>query len=68
MVSYYFALHLFDGINVNLKRVFITNSTQIGLLCINALGTSRIEDSVFTYSNYRLLEDYMHGEVTCSDW
>ena len=63
MLSQYFALHVFDGMDVNLKRVFITNSTQIGLLCINVLGTSRIEDSVFTYSNYRLLEDYMHGEV-----
>ena len=67
MVSHYYALHLFDGINVNLKRVFITNSTQTGLLYINVLGTSRIEDSVFTYSNYRLLEDYMRGEVRCSD-
>ena len=67
MMSQYFALHLFDGINVNLKRVFITNSTQTGLLCINTLGTTHIEDSVFTYSNYRLLEDYMRGEVICSD-
>ena len=63
MVPLYYALHVFDGINVSLKRVCITNSTQIGLLCINVLGTSRIEDSVFTYSNYRLLEDYMRGEV-----
>ena len=67
MVSHYYALHLFDGINVNLKSVFIINSTQIGLLCFNLWGTSRIEDSVFTHSNYRLLEDYMHGEVNCSD-
>ena len=66
MMSNHYALHMFDGINVNLKRVFITNSSQTGLLCISVLGTSRIEDSVFTHSNYGLLEDYMRGEVRCS--
>ena len=66
MVSHYYALHLFEGINVSLNRIIITNSTQIGLLCFNLLGTSHIRDSVFTYSNYRLLEDYMHGKVNCS--
>ena len=60
----------FEMVNVNLRFLFIINSTQIGLLCINVLGTSAIQDSVFTHSNYRLLEKYMQGEVECSmdDW
>ena len=62
----YFALHILEGFNVNLSFLFITNSTQIGLLCINLLGTSGIHDSVITHSNYRLLERYMQGEVECS--
>ena len=62
----YFALHILEGFNVNLRFLVITNSTQIGLLCINLLGTSHIEDSVITHSNYRLLEKYMQGEVKCS--
>ena len=51
----YFALHVFEGVNVSLSFLFITNSTQIGLLCVNACGTSGIHDSVITHSNYRLL-------------
>ena len=62
----YFALHISEGVNVRLSFLFITNSTQIGLLCVNLLGTSGIHDSVITYSNYRLLEKYMRGEVECS--
>ena len=62
----YFALHIIEGINVSLSFIFITNSTQVGLLCINLLGTSGIHDSVITYSNYRVLEKYMQGEVECS--
>ena len=61
----YFALHISEGVNVRLSFLFITNSTQIGLLCINLLGTSGIHDSVITHSNYRLLEKYMQGEVEC---
>lgn len=34
----YFALHLSEGFNVNLSHLFITNSTQVGLLCINLRG------------------------------
>ena len=48
--------------NVSLSFLFITNSSQIGLLCINLLGISRIQDSVITHSNYRLLK----GKVDCS--
>ena len=66
LVFVYFALHIQEGINVSLSFIFITNSTQIGLLCINLLGTSGIQDSVFTRSNYRLLEKYMQGETECS--
>ena len=66
MLSPYFALHILEGFNVNLGFMFITNSTQIGLLCLNLLGTSGIHDSVITHSNYRLLEKYMWGEVECS--
>ena len=62
----YLALQMFEMINVNLSFLFITNSTQIGLLCFNVQGNSAIQDSVFTYSNYRLLERYMQGEVRCS--
>ena len=62
----YFALHILEGIDVSLSFMFITNSTQVGLLCINLLGTSGIHDSVITYSNYRVLEKYMQGEVECS--
>ena len=54
----YFALHIHEGFNVNLSFLFISNSTQIGLLCVNLLGTSGIHDSVITY---RLLERYMQG-------
>ena len=66
----YFALQMFDMVNVNLRFLFIINSTQIGLLCINVQGTSAIQDSVITHSNYRLLERYMQGKVECSvdDW
>ena len=66
----YFALHISEGVNVRLSFLFITNSTQIGLLCHNLLGTSGIHDSVITHSNYRLLEKYMQGEVEClkNDW
>ena len=62
----YFALHVLEGINVSLSFIFITNSTQVGLLCINLLGTSGIHDSVITHSNYRVLEKYMQGETECS--
>ena len=62
----YFAMHIAEGFNVNLNFLFITNSTQIGLLCFNLLGTLGIQDSVITHSNYRLLEKYMKGEVECS--
>ena len=62
----YFALHLSEGFNVNLSHLYITNSTQVGLLCINLRGSSSIKDSVFTYNNYRLLEKYMKEEVQCS--
>ena len=61
----YFALQMFEMVNVNLSFLFIINSTQTGLLCINMLGTSVIQDSVITHSNYRLLERYMQGEVEC---
>ena len=50
----YFALYISVGFYVNLSFLFITNSTQVGLLCINLLGTSGIHDSVITHSNYRL--------------
>ena len=68
--SAYYALQIFDMVNVNLRFLFIINSTQIGLLCINVQGTSAIQDSAITHSNYRLLEKYMQGEVDCSvdDW
>ena len=66
----HFALQMFEVASVNLSFLFIINSTQIGLLCINMLGTSVIQDSTITHSNYRLLEKYMQGEVECSvnDW
>ena len=66
----YFALHVSEGVNVSLSFLFITNSTQIGLLCMNLWGTSGIHDSVITHSNYRLLEKYVQGEVEClkDDW
>ena len=66
----YYALQMFEMVNVNLSFVFIINSTQVGLLCINVQGTSSLQDSVFTHSNYRLLERYMQGKVECSmnDW
>ena len=62
----YVALAMFDMVNVNLSFLFIINSTQVGLLCLNILGSSSIQDSVITHSNYRLLERYMQGEVECS--
>ena len=61
----YFAMRINEGFNVNLSLLLITNSTQVGLLCINLRGASRIQDSVFTHSNYRMLERYMQGEVKC---
>ena len=66
----YFALQMFEMVNVNLSFLFIINSTQIGLLCMNIQGIVAIQDSVITHSNYRLLETYMQGEVECSadDW
>ena len=66
----YFALHVSEGVNVNLSFLLITNSTQIGLLCHNLWGISGIHDSVITHSNYRLLERHMQGEVEClkDDW
>ena len=63
LANVYFALHIQEGIDVSLNFIFITNSIQIGLLCINLLGTSGIQDSVITHSNYRLLEKYMQGET-----
>ena len=61
---------MFDMVNVDLRFLFIINSTQVGLLCINVQGTLAIQDTVITHSNYRLLEKYMKGEVECSvdDW
>ena len=38
----YIALLIVDGFNVNLNSLNITNSTQIGLVCINILDTSDI--------------------------
>ena len=66
----YFTLQIVEGVNVNLSFLSITNSTQVGLLCYNIRGNSAIQDSVFSHSNYRLLERYMQGEVECSedDW
>ena len=61
----YFALRVSKGVNVNLSFLFISNSTQIGLLCVNLWGTSGIHDSVITHRNYRLLEKYVQGEVEC---
>ena len=61
----HFALFIFEGFNVNISFLFIANSTQIGLLCINLWGNSNIHDSVITHSNYRLLEKYVQGEVEC---
>ena len=46
LVFVYFALHIIEGIDVSLSLYFITNSTQIGLLCLNLLGTSGIQDSM----------------------
>ena len=63
----YFALQIVEGVNVNLSFLSIINSTQIGLLCYNIRGTSAIQDSVFSHSNYRLLERYMQGKVKCSE-
>ena len=36
--SAYYALQIFDMVNVNLRFLFIINSIQIGLLCINVQG------------------------------
>ena len=63
----YFALQILEGVNVNLSFLSIINSTQIGLLCYNIRGNSAIQDSVFSHSNYRLLERYVQGEVECSE-
>ena len=63
----YFALQIVEGVNVNLSFLSIINSTQVGMLCINIQGNSAIQDSVFTHSNYRLLEKYMQGKVECSE-
>ena len=63
----YFTLQIVEGVNVNLSFLSIINSTQIGLLCYNIRGTSAIQDSVFSHSNYRLLERYMQGKVECSE-
>ena len=52
----YFAMHINEGFNVNLSFLLITNSTQVGLLCLNLRGVSSIQDSVFTHSNSRLWE------------
>ena len=54
-----------QGVNGGIGTV-ITASTQIRLLCINLLGSSGIQNSVITHSNYRLLEKYMQGKVECS--
>ena len=62
----FFALHVVEGFTVNLRFLFITNSTQIGLLCHTLLGSSHLQDSVITHSNYRLLGKYMQGKVKCS--
>ena len=62
----HFALHISKVFNVNLSFLLITNSTQVGLLFINPQGSSGIQDSVITHSNYRLLEKYMQGKVECS--
>ena len=66
----YFALQMFQMVNINLSFLFIINSTQIGLLCFNVHGSSAIQDPVITRSKHRLLERYMQGEVECSvdDW
>ena len=63
----YFALQIVEGVNANLSFLSIINSTQVGMLCINIQGNSAIQNSVFTYSNYRLLERYMQGKVECSE-
>ena len=62
----FFALHVVEGFTVNLGFLFITNSTQIGLLCHTLLGSSHLQDSVITHSNYRLLGKYMQGKMKCS--
>ena len=63
----YLALQIVETVNVNLSFLSIINSTQIGLLCLNIRGTSAIQDSMFSHSNYRLLERYMQGKVECSE-
>ena len=63
----YYTLQIIEGVNVNLSFLSIINGTQIGLLCLNIQGTSAIQDSVFSHSNYRLLERYVQGEVECSE-
>ena len=63
----YLTLQIVEGVNVNLSFLSIINSTQIGLLCYNIRGNSTIQDSVFSHSNYRLLERYMQGKVECSE-
>ena len=65
--SQFFALYIMQGFNVTLNQLFITNSTQSGLLYLTPHGNTCIQDSVFTYSNYKLLERYMHGKVDCSE-
>ena len=48
--SAYYALQIFDMVNVNLRFLFIINSTQIGLLCINVQGTSAIHAGLNNHS------------------
>ena len=54
-------LHLF------LNNVEIYNSLGYGLLGINLLGTSIIENCFFTKSNYEMLKKYANNTLDCFD-
>ena len=65
--SHTFAVQLVDTFNVHIDNVIVTNSSGYGLLCVNILGNSYIQNSVLTQTNIRRVREHIMGEIDCSE-
>ena len=58
------ALCIASSQNINISRVTVANSTGYGLLAVNILGSSTIEESSFVFNNYHALKSGYHNNTS----
>ena len=70
MYYYYFegikaALFLVNVFDLLINHIHVNDSDGYGLFIINALGTSSISNSLFSYNNYRALQHHQYNPAYC---